>query len=71
MGDQLSQLFPFVCSFYGLRIFLYFSHHSFLRALYIIIYSMGTCQGNMLARPLFALIYLRTLRCSYEFSFLG
>ncbi len=71
MGNQLSELFPFVCSFYGLKFFFYIIHHSFLGALYIIISSMGTHQGDLLTRLLFALIYLCVLHCSSKFSFLS
>ncbi len=64
LGGQLSQLFPFVRSFYGLQVLLYLSHHSSLGVLLVILSFMGTQQGNLLAWLLFVLVHFCTLRCS-------
>ncbi len=55
------QFFPFVHYFYGLLIPLFFSYHFSFRVLFVILSSMGTCHGNSLARPRFALSHFHTL----------
>jgi hypothetical protein len=67
MGGQLLQLFVFVHSFYGLRIPLYFNHHSSSKALFVIFSYVSTHQDNPLARPFFALAHFYTLHFSLKF----
>jgi hypothetical protein len=45
---------------------LYFNHHDSLGALFIILSFMGTHQGDLLRRPLFALVYFCALCCFSE-----
>ncbi len=53
--------FLFVRSFYGLHVPLYFNHHSSSRALFVILFSMGTCQGDPLVGPFFTFVHFCTL----------
>jgi hypothetical protein len=53
--------FSFCLFFLWPLIFLYFNHHFSSRVLSIILYFVGTRQGNLLAKPLFALVHFRVL----------
>ncbi len=61
--NQLSQLFPFVCVFYALESPLFFSHHSLLRDLFILLSSIGMHQVDPFVKPFIALAHFHVLCC--------
>jgi hypothetical protein len=68
MGGQLSWLFLFVHSFYGIQV-PFFNHHSSSRVLFIILSFMGTHQGNPFVGPFLCLLIFALCVVFKGFSF--
>ncbi len=55
------QLIPFVCAFYAFEFPLFYNHCNYEGDVIIILFAMGTHQGDPLEGALFALTHFRAL----------
>ncbi len=61
-GD-ITQFIPFVCAFYAFESPLFDSHRNHESDVIVILFAMGTCQGDPLGGALFAIAHFKAL-CS-------
>jgi len=62
-GNQLSQLFLFICGFFVQEFFLLCNHHFPLKYFSILFLSIGLHYDNLFIRPLFAFAHFCVLHC--------
>jgi hypothetical protein len=63
LGEDIIQFIPFVRAFYAFESPLFYNHHNHESNVIIIVFTMGTCQSDLLRRELFALTHFKAL-CS-------